>query len=87
MLSAGTESFDRGDKASGCRAIPSLKHHVLVSQTARHVEVFTRQADDAWLLREYRGEDGEGAAFEGSGELANAPHGALGDPPATAKIA
>ncbi len=30
---------------------------MLVSQTARQVEVFTRQADDAWLLREYRGSD------------------------------
>ncbi len=57
VLSEGTESFDRGDKASGYRAIASLKHHVLVSQTERHVEVFTRQADDAWLLREYRGSD------------------------------
>lgn len=57
VLSEGTESFDRGEKASGYRALASLKHHVLVSQTARHVEVYTRHPGDAWLLREYRGSD------------------------------
>lgn len=57
VLSEGTESFDRGEKASGYRALGSLRHHVLVSQVERHVEVFTRQAGDAWLLREYRGSD------------------------------
>ncbi|MDB4929091.1 MAG: hypothetical protein JWM10_1575 [Myxococcaceae bacterium] len=57
VLSEGTEAFDRGDKASGYRALPSLRHHVLVSQVERRVEVFTRQSDDAWVLREYRGAD------------------------------
>jgi len=57
VLSEGTESFDRGEKASGYRAIPSLQHHVLVSQTERHVEVFTRQTAGGWLLREYRGSE------------------------------
>ena len=57
VLSEGTERFDRGDKASGYRALPSLRHHVLVSQVERHVEVFTRQPGDAWILREYRGAD------------------------------
>lgn len=57
VLSEGTESFDRGDKASGYRAIASLQHHVLVSQTERHVEVFTRQANGGWLLQEYRAAD------------------------------
>lgn len=41
VLSEGTESFDRGEKASGYRSIPSLQHHVLVSQTERHVEVIS----------------------------------------------
>jgi len=57
VLSESTESFDRGEKASGYRAIPSLQHHVLVSQTERHVEVFTRQTGGGWLLREYRGSE------------------------------
>ncbi len=55
VLSEGTERFDRGDKASGYRGIVSLRHHVLVSQTERCVEVFTRHAEGGWLLREYRG--------------------------------
>jgi Uma2 family endonuclease len=57
VLSEGTEAFDRGDKASGYRALPSLRHHVLVSQVERRVEVFTRHSDEAWVLREYRGAD------------------------------
>lgn len=57
VLSDSTERFDRGDKASGYRAIASLRHHLIVSQTERRVEVFTRHGEDAWLLREYRGAD------------------------------
>jgi hypothetical protein len=38
-------------------AIASLRHHLIVSQTERRVEVFTRHGEDAWLLREYRGAD------------------------------
>jgi Uma2 family endonuclease len=57
VLSDSTERLDRGDKASGYRAIASLRHHLIVSQTERRVEVFTRHGEDAWLLREYRGAD------------------------------
>jgi Uma2 family endonuclease len=55
VLSEGTEAFDRGDKALGYRALPSLRDLLFVSQTARVVEHYARQGDGSWLLREYVG--------------------------------
>ncbi len=54
VLSAGTEAFDRGAKASGYRALDSLRDLLFVWQTERHVEHYARQPDGAWMLREYR---------------------------------
>ena len=53
VLSESTERFDRGDKFAGYRSIPSLVDYVLVAQSTRSVEVYTRQADASWLLRAY----------------------------------
>ncbi|MCA9711596.1 MAG: Uma2 family endonuclease [Myxococcales bacterium] len=53
VLSESTERFDRGDEFAGYRSIASLADYVLISQRLRRVEVYTRQADGAWLLRAY----------------------------------
>ncbi|HWE03236.1 MAG TPA: Uma2 family endonuclease [Tepidisphaeraceae bacterium] len=52
VLSPSTESYDRGFKAENYRQIKSLRAYVLVSQDKPHVEVYERQADDSWVLRE-----------------------------------
>ncbi|MBL0193240.1 MAG: Uma2 family endonuclease [Myxococcales bacterium] len=52
VLSEGTERYDRGEKAEGYRATPSVSDHVLVSQHKAHVEHFTRREDGSWTLRE-----------------------------------
>jgi len=52
VLSPSTEVYDRSFKAENYRRISSLRAYVLVSQDTPHVEVYERQADDAWLLRE-----------------------------------
>jgi Uma2 family endonuclease len=57
VLSKSTEAYDRGLKAENYRRIDSLKAYVLVSQDSPHVELFERQADGLWLLREARGLD------------------------------
>lgn len=57
VLSEGTEAFDRGEKARGYRAIPSLRDLLFVSQTERAIEHYTRGEDGAWVLREFRGSD------------------------------
>ena len=57
VLSNSTEGYDRGPKAASYRTIPSLAAYVLVSQESPHMEIYERQPDDSWLLREVRGLD------------------------------
>jgi Uma2 family endonuclease len=54
VLSPTTEKHDREDKYAHYRRIPSLRCYVLVSQDKRLIEVFTRNADESWILRDYR---------------------------------
>ncbi len=58
VLSPSTEDYDRGRKFAYYRSIPSLQVFVLVAQDRAHVEVFTRQPDDRWLLWETDDLDG-----------------------------
>ena len=54
VLSPSTEQHDREAKYAHYRRIPSLRAYVLVSQDERLVEVFTRNEDDTWTLRDVR---------------------------------
>ena len=42
VLSDSTESYDRGLKFEHYRAIPSLRHYLLLSQRRLHAELYTR---------------------------------------------
>jgi Uma2 family endonuclease len=53
VLSKTTENYDRGEKAERYRALSSLAGYLLVAQDRVHVELYTRQPDDSWLLREW----------------------------------
>lgn len=55
VLSAGTESDDRGDKWRDYQRLGSLRHYVLVSQTERRIEVYSRQRED-WRYAEVTGQ-------------------------------
>jgi len=55
VLSKSTEAYDRGFKAENYRQIDSLRVYVLVAQDAPHAELYERQTDGSWLLREVRG--------------------------------
>ena len=59
VLSESTEAYDRGQKFALYRRLRSLEEYVLVSQDRFLVELYTRQADDRWLLTEYNGNDEE----------------------------
>ncbi|MDC3953471.1 Uma2 family endonuclease [Polyangium jinanense] len=52
VLSESTEAYDRGSKFHHYRQIPSLQEYVLVSSHRRHVEVFRRNPDGSWTLRD-----------------------------------
>ena len=54
VLSPSTEKHDREAKYAHYRRIPSLQAYVLVSQDEQLVEVFTRNADESWTLRDVR---------------------------------
>lgn len=54
VLSPTTERYDREEKFSHYRRIPSLESYVLISQEERRLEVFSRNSDGSWTLRETR---------------------------------
>jgi Uma2 family endonuclease len=53
VLSESTENYDRGAKFERYRAVPTLAEYLLVSQDRVHVELYTRQENGAWVLREW----------------------------------
>ena len=57
ILSASTEQYDRGRKLQRYRRIESLQEYVLVSQSAYHVQCFSRQAEGGWLLNDVIGSE------------------------------
>jgi Uma2 family endonuclease len=52
VLSPSTEAYDRGRKFEHYRAVESLQQYLLVAQDRLHVDLYTRQPDGTWLLRE-----------------------------------
>lgn len=57
VLSPSTEDYDRDDKFTHYKTIPSLAHYVLASQDEKLVEVFTRQEDGSWTSVQCRAGD------------------------------
>ncbi len=53
VLSDSTEAVDRGEKFREYRALPSLRHYLLVSQKRVLVECYTRGPEGAWVLTEH----------------------------------
>jgi Uma2 family endonuclease len=54
VLSKSSAKYDREEKFAQYRRIASLECYVLVSQTERLLEVFTRNTDGTWTLRDVR---------------------------------
>jgi Uma2 family endonuclease len=50
VLSPSTEAYDRGWKFEHYRSLSSLKCYVLVATDRIHVDCYTRQPGDQWLL-------------------------------------
>ena len=49
-MSPSTTARDRGEKFFEYRAIPSLRDYLVVSQDVMHVEHYSRQAHNDWIL-------------------------------------
>jgi Uma2 family endonuclease len=57
VLSASTESFDRGDKFADYRQIESLQEYVLISQSKKRIDLFTKLANNSWELKSFDEEE------------------------------
>ena len=53
VLSPSTEAKDRGQKFEFYTSLPSLQDYVLINTRHPRVEVFSRQADETWVLAIY----------------------------------
>lgn len=53
VLSSSTEAYDRGDKFTYYKSIPSLREYLLIAQHRPHVSHFVKQDDSSWNLREF----------------------------------
>jgi Uma2 family endonuclease len=52
VTSPSTDDYDRGEKLTNYKRIPSLREVVIVSHREKLVEVFRREADGAWSRHE-----------------------------------
>jgi Uma2 family endonuclease len=52
VLSPSTEAYDRGRKFEHYRSLESLSEYLLVAQDRMHADLYTRQPDGSWVLRE-----------------------------------
>jgi Uma2 family endonuclease len=57
VLSNSTDKYDRGDKFEFYRSLESFKEYVLINQKRKLVTVYTKQSDETWLMRDYKGDD------------------------------
>ena len=63
VLSDSTEKFDRGDKFQYYRSLESFKEYVLINQNYKIVTVYSKQADNSWVLRDYIGDESEAILY------------------------
>jgi Uma2 family endonuclease len=52
VLSDSTEAYDRGDKFTNYKSIPSFREYLLIAQHRAHVTQFVKLDDGAWSYRE-----------------------------------
>jgi Uma2 family endonuclease len=52
VLSDSTEAYDRGQKFAHYRRLPSLREYLLVNQHEPRLEVYSKNTDGDWVLRE-----------------------------------
>ncbi|HEX4947163.1 MAG TPA: Uma2 family endonuclease [Blastocatellia bacterium] len=53
VLFDSTESYDRGDKFTNYKSIPSFVEYLLIAQHRPHVSQYIRQTDGSWLQYEF----------------------------------
>lgn len=54
ILSKSTRNYDRGMKFAFYRSIKTLQEYILIDSISVGVEIYVRQADNSWLLKEFK---------------------------------
>lgn len=58
ILSPSTEGYDRGDKFTHYKSIPSFNEYILIAQDRAHVtQIFRRDEDGEWIYRDFQNMD------------------------------
>ena len=63
VLSPSTEAYDRGDKFTYYKSIPSLKEYLLVAQHRPHISQFLKQNDTSWTWTQTEVNDLAGSLY------------------------
>jgi Uma2 family endonuclease len=53
VLSKSTQAYDRGEKFTAYRSIPSFAEYVLVDQYSQHIEHYVKTSAKKWDFQEY----------------------------------
>jgi Uma2 family endonuclease len=53
VLSPSTEGYDRGKKFELYRTIATFREYLIIHQDRPHVEHYSKQDDNSWVLRDY----------------------------------
>ena len=59
VLSPSTEAFDRGEKFTYYKSIPSFTEYLLIAVNRPHATQFVKLNEREWLQREAQGLDGK----------------------------
>ena len=57
VLSDSTKGYDRTDKFTAYRTIPSFEEYLLFDPSKIHIEQYSKTANKRWSMREYDAED------------------------------
>jgi Uma2 family endonuclease len=57
VLSKSTKNYDRGDKFTFYKTLPSFREYILIDQTKIKVEQYSKTENKRWLYCEYDEED------------------------------
>jgi Uma2 family endonuclease len=53
VLSKSTQNYDKGDKFTAYRSIPTFQEYILVDQYSMHVEHYVKTEQRKWIFQEY----------------------------------
>jgi Uma2 family endonuclease len=57
VLSASTADYDRGDKFSHYKSIPSFCEYLLIAQHRPHITQFIKEGENRWVQHEFNHQD------------------------------